>query len=103
MNMMISFSPQRSEEILILEKQNNSLIINNVAYDFSQLLNGATLLSEAIECDYICDDVNNINNILHISIMLPHGPNPPEYVAFPEPLLVEQDGIIVLPGGVNNE
>lgn len=103
MNMIIYFSPQRSNATLVLEKQNNSLIINNVSYDFTQLPNGGTLLCEAIDCDYICDDVKNIDNVLHIHVILPHGPNPNNAIAFPEPILVENNGIITLPGGVNNE
>jgi len=103
MNMIIYFSPQRSNETLVLEKQNNSLIINNISYDFTQLPIGGTLLCEAIDCDYICDDVKNINNVLHISVILPHGPNPSNNIAFPEPILIENNGIITLPGGVDNE
>lgn len=97
--MLINLSPQRREDILTISKTGDTLTINGVSYDFSQLPNGATLPREAIDCEWICGNVERVNGELIIPILLPHGPNPPNARAFPEPITVTANGPIALPGG----
>lgn len=55
---------------------NDTLTINGIAYDFSVIPDGATLPTSAVDCEYITGNVERINGVLHISLILPHGPNP---------------------------
>jgi hypothetical protein len=95
--MKIIFSPQRRDEALTLHKTGDVLTINGEAYDFSALPDGATLPRAAIACTFIAGDVERINGILHIPLILPHGPNPSQAAAFPDPLIDPPDGELELP------
>lgn len=83
---------------LTIEKLSSSLIISGVQFDFSFLADGDTLPRSAIQSDVICSDVSRIDDVIHITVRLPHGPDAPESVRFPQPILVTQDGPITLPG-----
>lgn len=72
-------------------------MVNGTVYDFTQLTNGSTLPREAIDCEWICGNVERINGELVIPILLPHGPDASEQARFPEPLTVTNDGQVVLP------
>ncbi|WP_313489193.1 hypothetical protein [Stutzerimonas nitrititolerans] len=95
--MKITLSPQRLDETLTATLAGDVLTLNGEAFDFTQLPEGATLPAEAIASDWIVGDVARINGELHLTLRLPHGPNPSRAVAFPEPILVTQDGPIPLP------
>jgi len=95
--MLINFSPTRSDKELNIVKSADTLTINGVPYDFSQLPNGATLPREAINCEWVCGDVERTNGELIIPILLPHGPNASEAARFPESITVTEDGPIALP------
>ena len=95
--MKINLSPQRSDNQLSLEKDNDTLIINGEPFDFSALPEGATLPRDAIESDVIISDVERIDGVLHLTVLLPHGANAPHETRFPEPSLVTEDGEIELP------
>jgi len=94
--MLINFSPIRSDRALEITKIGETLKINGVPYDFSPLADGATLPREAIDCEWICGNVERINGELVIPILLPHGPDASEAARFPEPINVT-DGEVVLP------
>lgn len=95
--MNIKFSPARSDATLSISKQGDALTINGVTYDFSVIPDGATLPASAVDCEYITGNVERINGVLQISLVLPHGPNPSQAVAFPEPLINPADGVLELP------
>ena len=95
--MNITFSPARSDAPLSISKQGDALTINDVTYDFSVIPDGATLPASAVDCEYITGNVERINGALHIALLLPHGPNPSQAVAFPEPLINPADGPLELP------
>ena len=95
--MKVIFSPQRRDDVLTLSKSGDALTVNGTVYDFSQLPNGATLPREAINCQWVCGDVERTNGELIIPILLPHGPNASEAARFPEPITVTEDGPILLP------
>jgi hypothetical protein len=95
--MLINLSPQRRDDILTISKTGDTLTINGVSYDFSQLPNGATLPREAIDCEWIVSDVNRINGEIELTILLPHGANASHEARFPEPIIKNDDGQVVLP------
>ena len=95
--MHITLNPQRRDGAIAVSKSGDTLTVNGIAYDFSVIPDGATLPASAIDCEFITGNVERINGVLHISLILPHGPNPPQAVAFPEPLINPPDGVLELP------
>ena len=95
--MKITLIPQRRDDAIAISKQGDTLTINGTAYDFSVIPDGATLPASAVDCEYITGNIERINGVLQISLVLPHGPNPSQAVAFPEPLINPADGVLELP------
>jgi hypothetical protein len=95
--MHINLSPVRMDENLTVSLDGAVLTLNGVAFDFTQLPEGATLPADAIDSDWITGPVERINGELHLTLRLPHGPNPSQAVAFPEPIHATEDGPIALP------
>jgi hypothetical protein len=79
----ITLSPQRRDDTLTVIKSGDTLIINGVEYDFSPLLDGATLPAEAIGCPWIVGPVERIGGELHITLRLPLGANASHAARFP--------------------
>lgn len=95
--MHITLFPQRRDNTLSVSKQGDTLTINGTAYDFGVIPEGATLPASAVDCEYISGNVERINGVLHIPLILPHGPNPSQEVAFPAPIINPPDGVLELP------
>lgn len=95
--MQIKFNPQRRNDTLTVSKQADTLTVNGVEYDFSAVPEGATLPADAIYSDLFSGPVERINGELVLTLTLPHGPNPSEAVAFPEPITSVEDGTVELP------
>lgn len=95
--MQIKFNPQRRDDSLTVVKQGDVLIVNGTEYDFSSIPEGATLPAEAIDSDLFSGPVERINDELVLTLTLPHGPNPLQAVAFPQPITVVADGKVELP------
>jgi len=95
--MKLLLSPQRRDDVLTISKSGDALTVNGTVYDFTPLPDGATLPREAIDCEWICGNVERVNGELEIPILLPHGPDASEAARFPEPLTVTSDGQVVLP------
>lgn len=95
--MNITFSPQRIDTALVASKVGDTLILNGVEFNFTNLPDGATLPEGAVKSEWIYGPVSRIDGDLHITLRLPHGPNPSQAVAFPEPIHVTEDGPIPLP------
>lgn len=95
--MHITLSPVRLDKTLTATRAGDVLTLNGVPYDFEPLPEGATLPAEAIDSDWIVGPVSRIDGDLHLTLRLPHGPNPSQAVAFPEPIHVTEDGQIPLP------
>lgn len=95
--MQIKLSPQRLDGTLIASKAGDVLTLNGEAFDFGPVPEGATLPAEAIASDWIVGPVSRIYGELHLTLLMPHGPNPSLAVAFPEPIHVTEDGPISLP------
>ena len=102
MKFKLKLSPVRSDsEAALVAIKGASLVISGAEFDFSFLNDGDTLPNAAIESDVICSDVTRTGDTIELTIRLPHGPDAPESVRFPQPILVEQDGPITLPGETN--
>lgn len=95
--MHITLSPVRLDETLTATRTGDVLTLNGEAFDFGPLPEGATLPTEAIDSEWIVGPVSRIAGELRLTLRLPHGPNPSQAVAFPEPITVSQDGPIPLP------
>lgn len=95
--MRIKFNPQRRDDSLSVVKQGDVLTVNGVEFDFSAVPEGATLPADAIDSDFFSGPVERIGGELHVTLTLPHGPNPSQAVAFPEPIAVVADGPVELP------
>jgi hypothetical protein len=94
--MRLLFNPQRRDNVLSISKTNETLTINGVPYDFSSLPNGATLPQSAINCEFICGDVERINGELVVPILLPIKRDASYEARFPQPMEIS-DGQVVLP------
>lgn len=95
--MHITFSPQWRDASLSLSKFGDVLMVNGEEFDLSVVPDGATLPQDAISSDWFAGPVERIGGELHISVVLPHGPNPSQAVAFPQPITVNADGPIEVP------
>jgi hypothetical protein len=95
--MKITLSPQRREDSLQVIKQGDTLTINGTSYDFSVVPDGATLPKDAVDCPWLTSDVERIEGVLHLTLLIPHGPNAPEGTRFPAPLVNPTDGVLELP------
>lgn len=97
--MRISFAPQRRDDTLTLEKTSGDrLRINGELFNFNPLPDGGTIPEGEIPCDWIIGPVERIDGEVHVTVVLPHGISPAQNVAFPEPIVVNEDGPITLPG-----
>lgn len=95
--MKISFSPSRKDETLSIIKSGEKLNVNNREFDFSPLKEGGTLPCAALDSDWFVGNITRVNGEIQLTIVIPHGPNPPNHLAFPNPVHVTQDGPINLP------
>lgn len=95
--MHITLSPMRSDDTLTVIKAGDTLTINGAAFDFSSLPDGATIPMGEIPCEWIFGAVERVSGRLHFTLILPHGANPSEAVAFPTALDNPPDGTLSLP------
>lgn len=95
--MRISFSPQLRDDTLTVIKAGDVLTINGEGFDFSGLLDGATIPTGEVPCDWIAGPVERIGGDLHLTLILPHGADPSAAVAFPAPLINPPDGPLTIP------
>lgn len=96
--MIISFSPQRRDDVLALELASPDRIrIDGELFNFGPLPEGGEIPASEVPCRWITGPVERIDGVIHLTLLLPHGPNPPDHVAFPEPITVTENGPITLP------
>lgn len=95
--MRLLLSPVNDPRILNITKTNDTLTINGESFDFSKLLEGATLPKEAVDCEFIISDVSRINGEIELTILLPHGANASHEARFPEPINMTSNGRVMLP------
>lgn len=95
--MEIKFSPRELGEPLTVERVDDVLYLNGEACDLAQLPDGATLPASAIASKFFTGQVDRINGELHLTLVLPHGPNAPHSTRYPEPITVTENGPVALP------
>lgn len=95
--MRISFCPVRTDGTLTVTKAGDKLTVNRRVFDFSVVPDGATLPADAIDSEWFAGPVERIDGVLHVALILPHGPDAPDDIRFPQPLKNVQDGIVPIP------
>lgn len=96
--MHISFSPQRRDGSLVLEKlSDNRLRINGDLFNFNPMQDGDSIPAGAVPCDWIVGPVERVDGEIHVTLILPHGQSPSPGVAFPATMHVVVNGPIVVP------
>lgn len=96
--MRIFFSPQRRDGALTLEKTSGDrLRVNGQLLNFNGLNDGDTIRGKDVPCEWIVGDIHRADGELHVTVILPHGPNPSPAMAFPEPVTATEDGPIAVP------
>lgn len=86
-----------NNKALSITKQGDTLIFNGESFDFSQLVDGATLPKNAIESEWIYDNVERVGGELVVPVLLPIKRNASEAARWPEPIVVTADGPVQLP------
>lgn len=95
--MKITFQPARCDAQLKLERQGDTLLVNNEAYDFSAVPEGATLPQAAVKGDWLADDVTREGGVLHLAVILPIGKDANKKSRFPAPVTLRRDGPVPVP------
>jgi len=95
--MLITLTPMRRDDALILHRRGDVLTINGTDYDFTPLAEGAVLPREAVGCDWLASDVERRAGRLRLVLILPHGADAPPEARHPEPLDLDADGPVLLP------
>lgn len=96
--MIITLSPQRRDRPITLERLGDALIIDGETCDFAPLAAGYSLPAEAIPCDLFAEPVRRDEaGVLHVRLILPHGPVAPLETRFPAVIIDPPDGPIALP------
>jgi hypothetical protein len=101
--MDIKLTPMRMDERLFLHRSGDTVILNDVVYDFSSLEEGDQLDDRALGSIWFVGPIGRENGELYMCIRLP---NPVDYTqeqAFPKPLYDVQDGPVKLPGWATRE
>lgn len=94
---IINLSPQVNSAVFNLSKNGDVLTLNEEVYDFTALVEGATLPKEAINSDWIISDVSRNNGNIELSLLFPISSTASEAARFPVPLEVSVDGVVTLP------
>jgi hypothetical protein len=96
--MYITFSPMRMDDPLALLVSGDTLVINEIGYDFSGIPDGATLPRDAIDCPWLAaSDVERIDGEIHLTLILPHGPNPVDSELYPQPVSATAGAVGLIP------
>lgn len=95
--MHITLSPQRRNGTLTISKSGDILTINGTPFDFSIIPDGATLPASAVSSEYLTGDIERIAGVLHLTLLLPTGPEASQAANFPAPLINPADGVLDFP------
>jgi len=96
--MIIHLHPQLRSDVLSVARSGDVLTINGVVIDFGAVPDGADLPSSAIDTEWIVGVVRRVGGVLHIPLILPHGPDAGASVRFPDDIVDPPDGPVALPG-----
>lgn len=104
--MIITFAPVRpigDPVPLDVVREGDVLTINGTALDFGPLPEGGRLPRAAVDCPWLASEVTREGGVLHLTLVLEHGPipfpQPPEadVVLYPAPITLTGDGPVALP------
>lgn len=95
--MKIILSPTRCETQLSVSVIGDTLIVNDVAFDFGPLAEGAILPTEAVASDWFTGPVTRLNGQIEVTLALPHGAVAPHQTLFPDPVVTTTNGPVALP------
>jgi hypothetical protein len=95
--MRIDLTPQRRDVPVSLARYGDVLVIDGVDFDFGPLADGDVLPDETIDSPWFAGPVTRIDGRLHLTLVLPHGPNAPPETRFPASLDLTADGPVELP------
>lgn len=86
--MRISFSPQRRDDTLSIRRDGDILYIgsDDIAIDLTDLPDGATGEFEEPPSEFIVGPIRRVNGEIELTLIRPHGPNPSQEDAFPQPI-----------------
>lgn len=94
---IISFSPQRSDQAVTVEKTyDDRLRINGELFNFNPLNDGDVIPAGVIPCNWIVGPVEKTDGAIQLTLILPYGQSS-TIVETPKPITVSVDGVIDLP------
>lgn len=95
--MNLILSPVRMDTTLTASVVNDVLTLNDEVLDFNPLPVGATLPASAIDSQWVVGDVErDMDGVLTVTLIVPHGSKAPQQTLFPTPIEVFE-GPIPLP------
>lgn len=77
--------------------QGDSLVINGLTLDFSQLPEGATLPAQATSCPWLISPIERVGGELVVTLLLPIPENASQAARFPSDIVSTGSGRISLP------
>ena len=96
--MKIKFTPVRmGEQLTASVVDADKIILNGEELDFTPLFDGETIESSDVGNKWVSGTVSRIDGELHITLVVPHGPNAPYETRFPstEYMTVESGAVDV--------
>jgi hypothetical protein len=97
--MRIILSPVRSDAELSITKRGETLVVNGISLDFSQMPDGGSLPATAVGCVWLSSNVERVDGDLVLTLLLPYPADAPESARFPTDIISPKDGQIRLPTG----
>lgn len=96
--MIIKLSPVYFDsQVMTVFKQGDSLNINGLTLDFSQLPEGATLPAQATFCPWLIGTIERVGGDLVVTLLLPIPENASHAARFPSDIVAPGDGRLSLP------
>lgn len=105
MNWHITFAPSRAlpgdDTPLTASVEGATITLCGQTVDLGVLQDGQMLPDEDGEgmpdCPWITGLTRRIGDTIHITLLLPHGPDAPEETLYPEPVTMTADGEVPVP------
>lgn len=93
----ITLSPIRSDAVLEVSRTGEVLVVNGLPLDCTELPEGGRIAAGSAGCEALISDILAEAGALHLTLLLPHGPEAGQAALFPAPLILSQDGAARLP------
>ncbi|RBP92821.1 hypothetical protein DFO80_106134 [Rhodobacter sp. 140A] len=89
---LITLSPMRRDDTLVVSVAGDVLVLNGVALDL-----GTYTADPEAPHDWIFGQPDQNGGVWHVTLVLPHGADASEQTRFPPPITVTADGPVPLP------